>query len=239
MSEFKYFDESKYDWDEPLLKQLADIKMNSPKKGMVHGAVRGFKNGELVMPFQENLVVGLGRQYVAQRLFALSIDGESTSTEVYDWVISHFGVGNGGSTTAGSYVNFLGPTSCDQDLYVPQALSDSDDDYLTSPGDEVRGTDSVAYSVKSILPHGQIDLVTANDLNCTFGSIYSYIRVRLNIVPGEPDYLDDEDFIIINEAGLYYTDGTSNNVRLFAHVCFAPKYIETKSEFVIEWYVLC
>lgn len=235
---FKYFDENKYDWDEQLLERLSSIAKNSQKPGMIKGAARAFKNGELVVDLNENLVVGLGRQYVAQRLFGLEYEGESYSTPIWDWKVTHFGVGGGGSLMSGAYVNLMGPTVCDQDLYQPIPLSETNDDYLTSPGDIVRNIDPVEYSIKSILPHGKIDLIAANDMNCTFGPVYSYVRIRLNILPGEPDYLDDEEFIRINEAGLYYTDDVQN-LRMFAHICFAPKYIETKSEFVIEWYILC
>ena len=49
--------------------------------------------------------------------------------------------------------------------------------------------------------------------------------------------ISDDDYVMVNESALYLSDRTSTEI--FAHICFPPKYIEKKSEFVIEWYILC
>ena len=101
-----------------LLSDLNDIK--SIKPGMVCGAVRMFNNGDLILDTTPNLVVGTGRQYVAQRLFERAHPAETEvieDDEIWTWKVSHFAIGNGGSTTVSDYTNLLGPDLCDQDLY--------------------------------------------------------------------------------------------------------------------------
>ena len=233
--------------DSALLTKLNTIR--SQKPGLVCGAVRLFKNGEIIQDVTPNLVVGLGRQYVAQRLFATTHPAESETgalgndIPVWDWVVTHFGVGNGGAATVGDYTQILGPDICDQDLYQAHQLSHVDPQYLTSPGDLKRNIQPIEYVVKPIKPTGTIDIVYGDDINCIQGRIYSYVRIVCDIFPGEPDYLaNDDDYININEAGLYYTNnktGDDARLRMFAHICFPSKYVEKASEFVIEWYIMC
>lgn len=224
-----------------LLSKLAKVKED--KNFSVCGAVRLIKNGEVIQDVSPNLIVGLGRQYIAQRLFARA---HPTETEilnnpkpVWDWNITHFCFGNGGTATVGNYTNLLGPDLCDQDVYNAIPLTKTDPSYLTTPGDILKGIDPIPYCVKPILPTGTIDLVAADDISCVQGRIYSYVRVICTKFPGEPDYLEhDDDYLHINEAGLYYTNGI-DKLRMFAHICFPAKDVEKSSEFVIEWYILC
>lgn len=245
---FKYYDPSLdlvYN-DSNLLSKLNTIR--SEKPGLVCGAVRLFKNGEMIQDVSSNLVVGLGRQFVAQKLFGTSHPAEvetglTGDLPVWDWKVTHFGVGNGGAATVGDYTQILGPDLCDQDLYQAHQLSHVDPQYLTSPGDIKRGIEPIEYVVKPIKPTGTIDIVFGDDIACIQGRIYSYVRVVCDIFPGEPDYLmNDNDYIMINEAGLYYTNGKigdESKLRMFAHICFPAKYVEKVSEFVIEWYIMC
>ena len=229
---------------EGVEQKLGEIRANKP--GMVCGAVRIFQDGEIVHDISPNLVVAMGRQYVAQRLFGIAHPSETevppaVSVPVWDWKVTHFGLGSGGSVVVGSYVNLLGPELCDEDLYEPIPLSGNpgDPSYLTSPGDLAKGVNPTDYVAKSITPSGTIDIVAADDINCATGRTYSYVRVICSKFPGEPNYLQyDDDYLNINEAALYYCDG-GQKVRTFAHICFSPKYVEKKSELVIEWYILC
>ena len=69
-----------------LLSDLNDIK--SIKPGMVCGAVRMFNNGDLILDTTPNLVVGTGRQYVAQRLFERAHPAETEvieNDEIWTW----------------------------------------------------------------------------------------------------------------------------------------------------------
>lgn len=239
---FKYYDPNidlVYN-DGKLMSNLNKIKKD--KQTLVSGAVRIFKDGEVVQDLTPNLVVGLGRQYIAQRLFGTV---HPTETEigpkdpVWEWKVTHFAFGNGGTATVGDYTNLLGPESCDRDLYHALPLTDKDPVYLPTPGDPFRGVESVEYAVKPIQPTGTIDIVATDDLNCSQGQIYSYARVICTKFPGEPEYLEnDDDYLQINEAGLYYSNGV-DKLRLFSHICFPGKQVEKSSEFVIEWYIMC
>lgn len=247
MNQFKYYDPNSIIEREHLETSLSKIRQN--KTDIVCGAVRIFKDGEIIQDITPNLVVGIGRQYIAERIFGIAHPAETeipnathpNKVPIWDWTVSHFGFGSGGSVVVGNYVNLLGPEICDLDLYQPIPLSGNPGDpgYLTSPGDSTKGVEATKYVVKPILPSGSIDIVAASDITCSYGLTYSYVRVICTKFPGEPNYLlYDDDYIVINEAGLYYTDG-STNLRMFSHICFSPKYIEKKSEFVIEWYILC
>lgn len=242
---FKYYDpniENMYQ-KEKVEKTLSRIRQNNDN--MALGVVRMFKDGELIEDLNQNLVVGKGRQYVAQRIFGLAHPSETevppnASIPIWNWTVSHFGFGSGGSLAIGKYVNLLGPEICDEDLYDPIPLSGNpgDPSYLTSPGDPVKGILATPYVVKSIKPSGTIDIVAATDLNCSSGRTYSYARVICTKSPGEPNYLTyDDDYLPINECALYYSNGIK--VRMFAHLCFGLKQIEKKSEYVVEWYILC
>lgn len=244
MTQFKYYDPSieNVTNDSALLSKLSDIRQHGfdDNKSVV-GAVRIFKNGRVTQDVVPNLVVGLGRQYIAQRIFGVSHPAETEigTNPVWDWKITHFAFGSGGAATVGDYTNLLGPDLCDRDLYKALPLSKNDTSYLTTPGDTLRSINQVQYAVKSILPTGTIDIVAADDLNCSQGRIYSYVRVICTKFPGEPDYLEDgDDYLNINEAALYYTNGV-NKVRMFSHICFPAQYVEKQSEFVIEWYIMC
>ena len=225
------------------------LKIRKSKNDLAVGAVRIFENGEIIQDITPNLVVAMGRQYVAQRIFGLAHpnetevpDGQNSDiVPIWDWKITHFGLGSGGALVVGSYVNLLGPEACDLDLYEPIPLSGNpgDPSYLTSPGDPYKNVPATPFVVKPIKPSGTIDIVSSRDLNCSFGRTYSYVRVICSKFPGEPNYLQsEEDYLNINEAALYYSNG-KQKVRTFAHICFSPKYIEKKSELVIEWYIMC
>jgi len=218
----------------PLLTQLKNCGRND---GLVKGVVRTFENGILVDECLENLVVANGRKFVAQRLFGTR---HPSDAPVFDWNISHFGIGSGGATISGANVNLIGPEVCDLDLNIPTAQSGSppNGQHLPSPGDSVRGINSVDYAVKSIEPSGLIDIIISDGLDCAYGPTFSYVRCVCVKSISEPNYLPtDDDYIMINESALYISDDAQT--QLFAHICFPPKYVEKKSEFVIEWYILC
>ena len=246
MNNFKYYNPNISDMIDRAGVEQELSKIRKGGKELALGVVRIFENGKIIENLTQNLVVAKGRQYIAQRLFGLAHPSEvevspNASIPIWDWKVTHFGVGSGGSVVVGSYVNLLGPEICDEDLYDPIALSGSpgDPSYLTSPGDPAKGVSPTPFVVKPIKPSGTIDIVAATDLNCTIGRTYSYVRVVCSKFPGEPNYLQfDDDYLAINEAALYYSDGV-DKVRTFAHICFSPKYIEKKSELVIEWYILC
>lgn len=252
---FKYYDPYDSENLKTVLPLLGDLKTNRRNDGLVKGVVRTFLDGKIIDhrdlnvldksgdavetsgTVMENIVVASGRKYVAQRLFA---NRHPSDQEVYNWEITHFGLGSGGAVVVGSYVNLMGPELCDQDLYEPLPLTGDPPDplFLTSPGDSVRDVSPMQYAVKPIEPSGMIDIILTNDIDCDSGPTYSYVRCVCVKSISEPNYLpEDDDYILINESCLYYSDG--NDAYAFAHICFPPKYVEKKSEFVVEWYILC
>ena len=70
------------------------------------------------------------------------------------------------------------------------------------------------------------------------------------IIPaGEPYDLGIGESVKIDEAGLYFVLNSAvdpdndppiySNPKLFAHICFAPKWKEKESQLTIIWYILC
>jgi len=218
----------------PILGELKEFGRND---GLVKGVVRVIVDGVVKESILENIVVSPGRRFVAQRLFDTN---HPADLDVREFKITHFGLGSGGAITSGAYTNLIGPNVCDRDLYSPIKLTGNPIDplFLTSPGDDLRGIDPTPYCIKPIKPSGMIDVILTNDIECDFGPVYSYVRCVCVKSMMEPNYLiEDDDYIMINEAMLYYSDG--HDCHSFAHICFPPKYILKRSEFVVEWYILC
>jgi len=233
----KYYDPYDLDNINNVLPTLNNLRKYGRNDGLVKGVVRLFENGKLIGECLENLVVANGRKYVAQRLFGTR---HPSDAPVFDWEISHFGFGSGGATVNSSIVNLVGPEVCDLDMNSPIAFSGNpvNSAHLSSPGDATRGISPVLNSIKSIEPAGRIDIILTPNLSCAYGLTFSYVRCVCVKSISEPNYLlNDDDYILINESGLYISDRTST--QMFAHICFPPKYVEKKSEFVIEWYILC
>lgn len=249
----KHYDPYDVDNIRGVLPSLAELRKKD--KGLTKGVVRTILDGKIVEEdgfaivdkngnpkssncgLNENIVVARGRRFVAQRLFGTK---HPSDLQVYDWEISHFGLGKGGAVIIGSTVNLVGPELCDQDLYDPVKLTGNPPDplFLQSPGDNIRGVDPTDHVVKPIEPSGMVDIILTQDIQCDFGPTFSYVRCVCVKSIQEPNYLpEDDDYILINESCLYYSNG--NDAYAFAHICFPPKYVEKKSEFVVEWYILC
>lgn len=249
--QFENYNRDDNDSVRDILPILNNLKSNS--SGLVKGVVRFIENGKInnktynVLDngfektihngLHENIVVSNGRRFVAQRLF--NINSNQSEPNVMNYTISHFGIGKSGTNIINSVINVVGPTVCDQDLYEPIPLTGGTDaTILRSPGDLVQGVNPTPGVVKPILPTGSIDIISTTDISCSSGTTYSYVRCTCVKSIGEPNYLNnDDDYIMINEAALYYTYGSM--VHMFSHICFAPKYPEKQVEFGFEWYMLC
>lgn len=233
----KYYDPYDESNINQVLPKLNDLKNNGRNDGIIKGVVRTFKDGVLLDECLENIVVANGRKYVAQRLFGTR---HPSDAPVFDWNISHFGFGSGGAVISGATVSLLGPELCDLDLNSAIRMSGNPANplHLTSPGDSIRQKLAIPNVAKSIEPSGLIDIILSDAIDCDYGPVYSYVRCVCVKSISEPNYLlTDDDTVMVNEGALYISNGAS--VQLFSHICFAPKYIERKSEFVLEWYILC
>jgi len=222
--------------DNDINEKLAYLLKKSKKQSLVKGFVRIKKDGIIQDELYENIVVGSGRMFIAQKLFNLKYFSD---TDYRSYIISHYGFGSGGAIVTGENVSIVSPDSCDLDLYSPIPLCDASSglSYLTSPGDNIRHINPTPYVAKP-LGGFQINFLAASDITCDYGQVHSFIQCDCQKAIGEPTYLvNDDDYIIVNECALYYTNFT--NTRLFAHICFPPQYLQKKSDFVVEWFVLC
>ncbi len=177
-----------------------------------------------------NLVVAQGREYVAQRLSNCYSYSGGTRENWTGYIVSHFAVGSGGSTVGqGEQITLNGPYVCDTTLY--EAISLQIDGYLTEPS-------GVQKAVKHVTANGGSVLLEPQGYSGG-GTCEYYTKVKFTcVVPsGEPADLPPDGTVKIDEAGLYFVSGST--VKMFAHICFAPKWKEKESTLIIMWYILC
>ena len=177
----------------------------------------------------ENLVVGQGREFVAQKTFNSVVYNGGSRPNLINYTISGFGVGSGGASVVGNSVVLNGPQICDTGMISPISLGVGG--YLTEPN----GTTTLC--VKPITASSGTTYLEPQTYSgggtCTY---YTKMNCTCIIPAGEPTSLIAGAAVQINEAGLYITYGTS--AYLFAHICFAPKWKESESDLTIVWYVL-
>ena len=226
--------------DYKIFDKLDHAQRKTNKAGPL-GWVRAFvqaKNQKQKELFFEgpNMVVAQGRYYVAQKIFGL----QDTGVDYRKFLISHFAVGAGGATVdGGDAVTLLGPHICDTHLYKPIGLGSTHNE------PEIFDNTTLADNLKdlytsfgAVKPIEKLTLVN-EDYNES-GITCSYkTRVKCECIvgPGEPPALAVNGYVPISEAGLYFVSG--NETRMFAHVCFPPKYKELESTITIEWFILC
>jgi len=169
-----------------------------------------------------NLVVGKGREFSAQRLFHTD-NGSPNNWK--DYVITGFGIGSGGASIADGEPVLNDATLDDSGLFDPIILNESYNSEQSS------GTTGV---IKPITTDGSVELMEGG-----YGSndYYSKVKCTCVIKDGEPTFLDPGESQQISEAGLYATAGSDN--ILFSHICFTPKWKENESIITIEWYIIC
>ena len=196
-----------------------------------------------------NLIVGTGRQYLAQKVLTSLTETSSgySLTELpsgcdnyrpYD--LTHYAFGSGGATYSGPPDEFTlsGPDICDTSLARP--ITFDVNTYLDDPG-EVDEGDSLRVSAKSVKP---ID--TGNNsyeyflrdypIDDPVCSYYTQIQLTLFKEEGEFGPLEAGESIQVSEAGLYIT--YEESALLFARICFPPKFMEKEAQYGIEWYLI-
>lgn len=198
-----------------------------------------------------NLVVGLGRQYVAQKIITTSLtedpSGLSLTTlpsgcdNLRQYEITHYGFGSGGAIYSGPPDDYelTGPSICDESLSRP--ITFDVETYLTDPG-EVDELDNIHKSIKSVKPintgnntyeYSLKEYPTVDPI-CSY---YTQFHFTLFKEEGEFGPLEAGESVQVSEAGLYITYESS--ALLFARICFPPKFMEKEAQYGIEWYVLC
>lgn len=200
------------------------------------GWVRVFLNRELVFE-GENLVVAQGREFVAQKLFNTVSTGSGNRPNLRPYTVSHFAIGSGGATVNNDQVLLNGPYVCDTGLYQPISLGVSG--YLNEPSgyDAGDGIHHFRQAVKPIATHGSVVLESESYSDGSTCTYYTKVKSTCVIPAGEPAVLQEGQAVEVSEAGLYLVYDTT--AKLFAHICFAPKWLEKESSMSIVWYTLC
>lgn len=225
--------------DYQIFDKLTEAQRKNPKIGPL-GWVRAFiqnKNDTERKLFFEgsNMVVAQGRYFVAQKIFGI----QDTGIDYRNYVISHFSIGAGGATVDGDAVNLLGPHVCDTNLYKPIGLGSTHNepgifDNTTLP-DNLK---DLYTSIGAVKPIDKVTLVEEDydetGITCSYKT---KVKCECIVGPGDPPALLVNGYVPISEAGLYFVGG--NNARMFAHVCFPPKYKEVESTLTIDWFILC
>lgn len=193
----------------------------------------------------DNLVVGAGRQYVAQKTVSSSLipsiysltDLPSGCDNLREFELTHYAFGGGGAVVTDSIDTYqlVNPTVCDIGLNRPISFGVSS--YLNDPGniDELDNIHTSSESVKPINSNNntfEYNLVDYDD--CSY---YTQFQFTLFKESGEFGVLDAGESVQVSEAGLYIT--RESDVLLFAKICFPPKFMEKEAQYGIEWYVLC
>lgn len=199
-----------------------------------------------------NLVVGGGRQYVAQKIVTskMTLDTYSLTElpsgcdNLRNYELTHYAFGGGGAIYSGGNgqpddVELTGPDICDYCLSRPVTFNV--DTYLNDPGN-IDELDGLHTSVKSVKPINSgnnsyeydVREYPIVDPNCSY---YSQFHFTLYKEEGEFGPLDPGQSVQISEAGLYIT--YEDSALLFARICFPPKFMEKESQYGVEWYVLC
>ena len=229
-----------------VLKNSSRLKKQIENKSPVLGLVRIFENGVLNKESSEdgwltNMTIATGREFVAQAVFKKN-SPSSTFGDISNYKVDSFGIGSGGSTIDTNYnVTLTGPALCDIGMYSPIAINSQ---CLAAIDNTGVNHDHVVKKIESTGPGSDIgSIVFEEPLSPDFQACsLSYLTVIKNtciIDSQEPTSLNPGESVKVDEAMLYLTSPTGTNPHPFAHICFAPKYIELETSFKIEWYVIC
>jgi len=178
------------------------------------------KDGNKQLNGKCNLVVYQGREWIAQRLFA--VNNASVTATTHDQFISWFGVGSGGADV-GDPLNPDAPENTETDLLSATLINSSDancsDDGYYHPFD----SDTIEF---------EQDVDTDS----------RWLKAKISVTLGTDDanLLDTGDSLI-NEAGLFLAsskaDGFAGPFKLFARVTFASIVKDSSRSLLFIWYV--
>jgi len=227
-----------------FMKQNSDLIAEKKQKAPYVGLVRLIKDGKVVSledtptGWMTNVTVGIGREFVAQRVFNLASGGGNLTvagtSNVTGFSVSHFGIGHGGSTIVGGTPQLVTPTVADNNLAASLQINN-----VASTLDYNDGTTNSLNVAKPITSNGG-SVVFQTDI--ASNSHYSSVLSTCVVAAGEPIVnelgatLTTGNAAKIDEAMLFATSGTA--VIPFAHISFMPKYIELEASLTIEWYVI-
>lgn len=220
--------------------KIKDIVKNKPNTSPFIGLVRIYENGKLNTDQSEdgwltNMTIGKGREFANQSLFKIA-NPSSTLGDITNHKIDHFGIGTGGCTIGtNNEVTLLGPKVCDSDLYIPHMLNTT---CISNSAGSINTVKKITSTITNVLP-GSISQEISSDLEFTNCPLYYTItKCRCIVEPSEPTILLPGEYIKIDEAVLYATNSQDQNPIPFAHICFAPKFMEKEGTLTIDWYII-
>lgn len=222
--------------------RIRDIIKDKSKTTPFIGLVRVYENGILNTEqsadgWLTNMTIGKGREFANQALFK-AFSPTSTLGDISNHKIDHFGIGKGGSSIGiGDEITLLGPSVCDEDLYDGVMLNTTCISNTIGVANIVKKITSTITNVNALA--GTIIQQISSDLeftNCP--TYYTITKCTCIVEPTEPTNLQPGEIVKIDEAVLYATDSNDQNPIPFAHICFAPKFMEKEGTLTIEWYII-
>lgn len=199
-----------------------------------------------------NIVVGLGRQYVAQKIVTASTNTSSYSltnlpsgcVNLRDYEITHYGFGSGGAviyTDPPDTYDLTGPNICDTSLSRPITFGVSS--YLDDPG-LINENDGIHLSSKSVKPintgsNTYTYTIKEYPTDIPQCSYFTQMSFTLFKEEGEFGCLAAGESVQVSEMGLYLSNMTTLDALLFARICFPPKFMEKEGKYGLEWFILC
>jgi hypothetical protein len=203
-----------------------------------------FENKKLIYE-DHNIVVATGREYIAQKVTSItSISSAGSGIDHRDFDLTHYAFGAGGATANGLNYTLLGPDVCDTSLSIP--ISFDVNGFLDEPS-EYEGEEDIYNYTKAVKPivypsgNNTYEYLLRDypteDPTCSY---YTQMVLTLFKEAGEFTLLETGESVPVSEAGLYITNvGVGGSeARLFARICFPPKFMELEAQYGIEWYIL-
>jgi hypothetical protein len=191
---------------------------------------------------ETNLVVLIGREYLAQLLAGKQGDNPNDYTE---YLVRYFGVGDGG-TNNNCPPDTIGPYDDDLDLNHRVVIMDPS---LAGPPNYIDGGKLKRIEQlddQGNITEGEITIkLEEHTINTNTGGqqvVYRYTAVRYTMYIQPEETPKPNGFFKFNEAGLYavkHVNGQpTDDYILFARFTTLDKYLETNDGIMIEWYVL-
>lgn len=203
------------------------------KESLIKGHVQIYEivNGEKKLTFEkDNLVVYLGREYVASRIF----NRENTNLippndPTIDEFICWFGLGSGGTVSGDPSI----------DPFDPAPPSSTNTDLVTSIminlTDNVNCGDLRSTPYDGYYKHKLSDVIFEADVNNASRYLIAQIQFEVGV--------NDADGSLINEAGLFTasdeTGGSVGPFHLFARITFPSIYKSVDRILFFIWYLYC
>jgi len=211
-------------------------KSSKVPKGII-GKPKVFDLKGNLLAEEENLVVLVGREFLAQKLMSMAV---GAGNDLVNHEIRYFGIGSGG-TLGGATPSTIGPFDTDLNLSVPTKFTAVGGD-INSSANNYQYIDQ-GY-LKRIESDGSIAIIQEeHTVNTESGNVtiqkYTSVKFTLKIDIHEPATKPFK----FNEAGLYAVEmiggvPSPSEKILFARFTTLDKYLDTNDGIIIEWHVL-